>query len=189
MQPFRKTCWNLPCSVTKRGIHPGQQRICPANLNKRRVVRCYWTKFQNAIDPAPAKLLRVLQERELERVGGSRTVKLDVRVICTTNRNLAKKSKRRIPRGFILPGECISAGYSCLTSAQRVISCRWHVIPGKICPDAQAAIRTRLIPAAIEVDGYRWDGNIRELENVIQRALILSSGGQHPASGSDAAIR
>ncbi len=123
-----------------------------------------------------AKLLRVLQEKEVERLGGRKTIDLDVRVLATTNRNL----KQQVANGDF----------------REDLYYRLNVFPLKVPP-----LRERLqdiIPLAKELLqrhwkggkalpefdretiacllAYRWPGNVRELKNVIQRAVILQSG-------------
>ena len=127
--------------------------------------------------PAPlqAKLLRVLQEREVERVGGRKPIALDVRVIATTNRDLRA---------------CVDAGQFRADLYYRLNVFPLHIAPlrerrGDIVPLARLFVarhagsgRTvRLSPQAEQclVD-YRWPGNVRELENALERAVILATG-------------
>ncbi len=130
-----------------------------------------------------AKILRVLQEREVERVGGRRTIALDVRVIATTNRDLrrcvAEGSFREdlYYRLSVFPLEWLPlrerpadivplATRILLNHAQRA---------GRGSVSFSAAARQALL-------GYSWPGNVRELDNVIQRALILEDGGSLSAA-------
>lgn len=126
------------------------------------------------------KLLRVLQDREIRPVGGNTSVKVDVRIIAATNRNLRHE---------------IEAG-----RFRRDLFYRLNVIPIEIPPLrerpedipllASACLRKHadnrafhLTPAAIErLQRCRWDGNIRELENVIERTIALCEG---PEIGPD----
>jgi len=125
-----------------------------------------------------AKLLRVLQERELERVGGTRTLKLDVRVICTTNRVLADE----VRKGTFREDLYFRINVFPLTIPplrQRkgdIVPLAQHFLE-KYAPTHKKHPAPALSAAAIEhLTGYQWNGNIRELENVMQRALILSCG-------------
>lgn len=124
-----------------------------------------------------AKLLRVLQEGEFERLGNPRTMKVNVRVIAATNRNLeiaiAKKEFREdlYYRLNVFPIICPP-----LRERKEDIPflvrhfCQKH--EGKIGKKI-----TEVDPKVMEVlMGYHWPGNIRELENIIERALILSRG-------------
>ena len=123
-----------------------------------------------------AKLLRVLQEREVERIGGRKTIPLDVRVIATTNRDLRvhvseEKFREdlyyrlnvfpiRIPPLRDRPGDVLPLA----TMAVR----KHHSGSGSL-PQFEECARERLIT-------HPWPGNVRELENVIQRSLILLHG-------------
>jgi two-component system response regulator FlrC len=128
-----------------------------------------------------AKLLRVLQEREVERVGGTRTIALDVRVIATSNRNLRNE---------------VAAGRFREDLFYRLNVLPLHLPalrerPGDILPLARAALH-RFAPATDDarrarpmifseeaeqrLQAYHWPGNVRELNNVVQRAAILASG-------------
>jgi two-component system response regulator FlrC len=120
-----------------------------------------------------AKLLRVLQEHEVDRLGGTRPVAIDARVIATTNRSL---------RSMVAAG-----------SFRRDLFYRLNVIPLTLPPlrergeDVDVLIdhfcgrfasgrRIAIDPAArAYLRGHRWPGNVRELEHVLERALLLAS--------------
>ena len=111
-----------------------------------------------------AKLLRVLQERELERVGGSRTVKLDVRVICTTNRNLAEEVKKGAFReDLFFRVNVFPLAIPALRQRKGdIVPLARHFLE-KYAPTHKRQSAPGLSPAAIEdLTAYRWDGNIRD---------------------------
>jgi len=123
------------------------------------------------------KLLRVLQEREFERVGGTETVKVDVRVVSATHRDL----ERQISEGtfredlyyrlnvfpILLPPLRERAGDITLLAE--------HFVQ-KYARSFGKTVRGLDGSAAAALAGYTWPGNVRELENVIERALILARG-------------
>lgn len=121
-----------------------------------------------------AKLLRVLQEREIDRVGGKDPISIDVRVVATTNRNLAE---------YVSEGKFRADLYY-----------RLNVIPLTLPPLRERRSDIRLLvehfmrqylgenspaltPSVLEsLTSYQWPGNIRELQNAVERAAILSQG-------------
>jgi len=122
-----------------------------------------------------AKLLRVLQEREVERIGGSQAIRLDVRVIATSNRQLREEvAAGRFREDLFYRLNVVPLGIPPLRER-----------PGDILPLVERAMR-RWSPAgaAAELDdgaraamlAHDWPGNVRELENVVQRALVLAGG-------------
>ena len=123
-----------------------------------------------------AKLLRVIQEREVERLGGQKSIQLDVRIIATTNRDLKKEvAEKRFREDLYYRLNVFPLSIPALK--QR---------PDDILPIAELFIhkyskasgqKVMLSPSAtVDLKSYSWPGNIRELENVIQRALILKEG-------------
>ncbi|PCJ50666.1 MAG: sigma-54-dependent Fis family transcriptional regulator [Gammaproteobacteria bacterium] len=124
-----------------------------------------------------AKLLRVIQEREVERLGGKKVIKLDVRVIATSNRNLQKEvSDGRFREDLfyrlnVFPLNCLSLHdrpLDIVPIANYLLHRHCETIGGQV-PTLSKAVEQRL-------KAHQWPGNVRELENVIQRALILQSG-------------
>src|SRR6185312_5298510 len=132
------------------------------------------------------KLLRTLQERELERVGGNETIKVDVRVVSATNRNLEK---------MIEEGEFREDLYY-----------RLNVFPINLPPlrdrledlpvlvthfISKFARQMGTVPAGAASEAmsklreYNWPGNVRELENIVERAMILAKGGPLQATHLD----
>jgi transcriptional regulator with GAF, ATPase, and Fis domain len=124
---------------------------------------------------AQVALLRVLQEREFERVGGSKTIKIDVRIICATNRDL---------EALIAQGRFRSDLYYRLKGVMMELPSlreRLEDLPGltqhfleKVARERNEPVR-RLSDEALALLGrHRWPGNIRELENVIASASIFA---------------
>ena len=121
-----------------------------------------------------AKLLRVLQEREVERVGGKKPVALDIRVLATSNRDMAEEVREGAFREDLY--------YRLNVFPLRVPSLRER--PGDILPLARhflalhggrLARPARLAEAAEAIlAAHPWPGNVRQLENIIQRALIMA---------------
>ena len=126
-----------------------------------------------------AKLLRVLQERELERVGGSRTIKVDVRVIATTNRDLEQSVARKEFRQdlyfrlnvvpiFVAPFRERKEDVLFLAEQfMRRYGRKHGVKVSTLSPACRAALQQ-----------HDWPGNVRELQNVIERAVILCADGE-----------
>ncbi|MCK4605863.1 MAG: sigma-54-dependent Fis family transcriptional regulator [candidate division Zixibacteria bacterium] len=124
-----------------------------------------------------AKLLRVIQEREFERIGSSSTIKVDIRLIATSNRNLK---------------EYVSAG-----KLREDLFFRLNVIPIHLCPlnerKEDIPLLARHFIATFNTDNgksvrgldnealrlltkYHWPGNVRELENLVERAVVTTKG-------------
>jgi formate hydrogenlyase transcriptional activator len=129
---------------------------------------------------AQVRLLRVLQNREIERIGGTERIPVDIRVIAATNRDLEalmRAGRFREDLWFrlnVFP-ICIPPLRERTGDIPALVQ---HFIERK-AQDLKLADTPRLAPGAIEqLMAYPWPGNIRELENVIERAMILSEGGQ-----------
>ncbi len=127
--------------------------------------------------PVQAKLLRVLQEREFERVGSSVTIQTDVRVIVTTNRDLTEWVARRRFR------EDLFFRVSVLPVTLPPLRDRREDIPELVGHFMNRIARREgsnaksITPAALRVlEAYHWPGNVRELENVCERAAVLCQG-------------
>jgi formate hydrogenlyase transcriptional activator len=122
-----------------------------------------------------AKLLRVLQEGEFERLGNPKTIKVNVRVIAATNRNLEQAIEKKEFREDLYYRLNVFPIY-CIPLRQRKEDipllvkhfCQKHEVKiGKKISNIPAKVMEALV-------AYDWPGNIRELENIIERALILS---------------
>jgi len=125
-----------------------------------------------------AKLLRVLQEHEVERVGARKPIVLDIRVLATSNRDLvAEVAAGRFREDLFYRLSVFPLGWQPLRErtadilplAERLLNkyaTKMQHAPVRLSPQAQACLI-----------GYPWPGNVRELDNAIQRALILQQGG------------
>jgi Nif-specific regulatory protein len=122
------------------------------------------------------KLLRVLQERELERVGGTSTIKVDVRLIAATNRNLENEVKAgRFREDLYYRLNVFPLRIPPLRERKSDIMLLADHFAGKYGEKNGKRIRRISAPAIDLLTGHTWPGNVRELENCIERAVILST--------------
>jgi PAS domain S-box-containing protein len=126
---------------------------------------------------AQAKLLRVLQEQEFERVGGSETIRVDVRVIAATNRNLnAEMAAGRFRTDLYYRLNVFPLEIPTLRQRPEDIPLLARFFLNKYAKKLGKRF-TDIDPAGLEhLRRYTWPGNVRELQNVIERAVILSPG-------------
>jgi DNA-binding NtrC family response regulator len=126
-----------------------------------------------------AKLLRVLQERELERVGGSRTIRVDVRVIATTNRNLEQSVERKeFRQDLFFRLNVVPIPVPPLRDRISDVSFLAEQFMNRFARKHGIRV-SRISPAFLNaLQKHRWPGNVRELQNVIERAVILCADGE-----------
>jgi two-component system nitrogen regulation response regulator GlnG len=123
-----------------------------------------------------AKLLRALQERTIERVGGQDTIRIDVRVLAATNRDLEslmKEGKFREDLYYRL--NVVTLNLPPLRERRRDIPLLVEHFLGKYAPELG---ERGVAPEALDrLVGHDWPGNVRELENVVQRAMVMATSG------------
>ncbi|MDF2178295.1 sigma-54 dependent transcriptional regulator [Aliiglaciecola sp. CAU 1673] len=163
----------------EKGAFTGAVQACPGKFEQAQGGTLLLDEITEMDLSLQAKLLRVLQEKEVERLGSRKTVSLDVRVLATSNRDL----RQAVQKGTFRED---------LYYRLNVFPLTWSPLsqrPGDIIPLAQHLIErhcqrqgfsipTLTAAAKNKMMQYSWPGNVRELENVIQRALILAMDGK-----------
>ncbi|PSJ44595.1 sigma-54-dependent transcriptional regulator [Zobellella taiwanensis] len=161
----------------EKGAFTGALQACPGKFEQAQGGTLLLDEITEMELSLQAKLLRVLQEREVERLGGRKTLNLDVRVLATSNRDL---------RAAVAEGRFREDLYYRLN----VFPLAWPALaerPDDILPLARFLLARHgqsLGRSGVELGedacrrlrGHSWPGNVRELDNVIQRALILAPG-------------
>jgi DNA-binding NtrC family response regulator len=125
-----------------------------------------------------AKLLRVLEERELERVGGNRLIKVDVRVIATTNRNLEESvARKEFRQDLYFRLNVVPIAVPPLRERREDITFLAEQFMQRLA--RKHGVRVNGISASCQAAlvSHDWPGNVRELQNVIERAVILCPDG------------
>jgi transcriptional regulator with GAF, ATPase, and Fis domain len=126
--------------------------------------------------PLQSKLLRVLQEREFERVGGTRMLKSDVRLIAATNRDLEKEIKNgRFRQDLFFRLNVVRIHVPRLCERREDIVPLANHFLSKYCPEAKRRVMTISPDAQKYLKAYDWPGNVRELENAMERAVVMST--------------
>ncbi|MFC4656908.1 sigma-54-dependent transcriptional regulator [Rheinheimera marina] len=161
----------------EKGAFTGAIQSCPGKFEQAQQGTILLDEISEMDLNLQAKLLRVLQEREVERLGSRKTVKLDVRVVATSNRDL----KQAVAEGHFRED---------LFYRLNVFPLTWTALaerPADILPLAQHLLERHsrqtglatptLTPAAQQkLLQHSWPGNVRELDNIMQRSLIISDG-------------
>src|ERR1700751_4128364 len=145
------------------------------------------TLFLDEIGDVPpatqVKLLRVLQEREFERLGGTKTVKVDVRLIAATNRDLREALEQGTFREDIYYRlNVVPIGIAPLRERKEDIPDLVNLFVSRFASESGKTI-DGITPQAMQMlVNYHWPGNVRELQNIVERACALSKGPRLEAS-------
>ena len=177
-RPARRAWSRASCSATRKGPSPAPSPGASAASSWPTAARSSSTRSAKFPPEAQAKLLRVLQEREFDRVGGSAPITVDVRVIAATNRDLLKAVREKTFREDLYyrlnvfpialpPLRERTRGHPAAGPLPRSTSSR------RGSASASTSISRQTMQRLI---AYPWPGNVRELENVLERAVILAHG-------------
>lgn len=161
----------------EKGAFTGAIQACPGKFEQAQQGTILLDEISEMDLSLQAKLLRVLQEREVERLGSRKTIKLDVRVVATSNRDLKQavaEGRFREDLYYRLNVFPLHWMPLCERSAD-IIPLAEHLLArhsaqsGGAAPQLTAAARQKL-------QLHSWPGNVRELDNIMQRALIVCDG-------------
>lgn len=162
----------------ERGAFTGAQATRPGRIEQAGGGVLFLDEVTEMSPGVQAKFLRVLQEREYQRLGGTRTLRADVRVLAATNRDL----RQAIARGTFR--EDLFYRLAVFDIELPSLRERAEDIPLMVDAFLEEVGRSVGRPAAgitceakARLAAYHWPGNVRELRNVIERAVILSEGG------------
>ena len=162
----------------ERGAFTGAYQASPGKFEQAQGGTLLLDEISEMSIALQAKLLRVLQEREVERLGGRKLIQLDVRVLATSNRNLREEvAAGRFREDLFYRLNVFPLTLPPLRERQRDILpltaflIRRYLQPSEMTPSISSVAQQRLL-------SHSWPGNVRELENVVQRALILRSGSE-----------
>ena len=139
------------------------------------------TLFLDEIGDMPlevqAKLLRVLQDGTFKRLGGTRTIQVDVRVVAATNKNLAKEvADEHFRQDLYYRLNVITIHLPTLRERRQDIPLLAAHFLNKYAQENRKEVTGIQQEALQQLQGYSWPGNVRELENVIERAVVLAQG-------------
>jgi DNA-binding NtrC family response regulator len=139
------------------------------------------TLFLDEIGDLPlalqAKILRSIEEKQFERVGGTQSLHVDVRVVAATNRNLKKRvSERQFREDLYFRLSVFPIQIPPLRErGDDVLILARHFVE-RFCKDLNKKLLSLSPPAIEDLKAYAWPGNVRELQNCIERAVILTEG-------------
>jgi formate hydrogenlyase transcriptional activator len=181
---IKVNCAALPAGLVESELF-GHEKGAFSGAISRRVGRFELasggTIFLDEVGEVPldiqVKLLRVLQEREFERVGGTNPIKIDVRVIAATNRDLVRSIRDgKLREDLYYRLNVFPIALPPLRARVGDVPLLAHFLVARFA--ARTGVRIESVSKATmeRLSRYSWPGNVRELENVLERAIILSNG-------------
>ncbi|MFO7560040.1 MAG: sigma 54-interacting transcriptional regulator [Desulfobacterales bacterium] len=185
-QPFVKVnCAALPSNLIESELFGHEKGAFTGAINQKKgkfELANKGTIFLDEIGSidleVQVKLLRVLQEREFERVGGYRTIKVDVRIIAATNKNLETAVEEEAFRGDLYYRLNVFPIYMPpLRERKTDILLLADYFLEKYSKENDKEIKRLSTPTIDMLMGYHWPGNVRELENCIERAVLVCEEG------------
>jgi len=161
----------------EKGAFTGADRTKPGKLELAHRGTVFLDEIGELDLSLQAKLLRVIQEGEIERVGGSKPIKIDLRLVAASNRDLEKAvSEKGFREDLFYRLSVFPLTVPPLRERKEDIPLLAGYFVKKYSSEIKSGVKA-LSPESIEaLAAYNWKGNVRELENAIERAIILSDG-------------
>ncbi len=161
----------------EKGAYTGAYKACPGKFEQAQGGTLLLDEITEMDKGLQAKLLRVLQEREVERLGGNKMISLDVRVIATSNRNVNEYvSEGKFREDLFYRLNVFPINIPVLKERKDDILPLATRMVEKQCKQMNMAIANISVAAGKKLLSHTWPGNVRELDNVVQRALVLQHG-------------
>ncbi|WP_172953241.1 sigma-54-dependent transcriptional regulator [Vibrio fujianensis] len=159
----------------EKGAFTGAVQACPGKFEQAQGGTILLDEISEMDLSLQAKLLRVLQEREVERLGSRKSIKLDVRVLATSNRDLkAYVQENKFREDLYYRLNVFPITWPALCERKKDIAPLASHLIERHCKKLGLPVPNISTTAIAKLQSYPWPGNVRELDNVIQRALILS---------------
>ncbi|MBS2029051.1 MAG: sigma-54-dependent Fis family transcriptional regulator [Deltaproteobacteria bacterium] len=161
----------------EKGAFTGAVTTKPGRFERANHGTLFLDEVGEMTPAAQVKLLRVLQESEFERLGGTSSIKVDVRVVAATNKDLQREvAEGRFREDLYYRLNVVALKLPPLHSRREDLPLLAdHFL--RIYCQKNAKTRTGFTPQAMELlESYAWPGNVRELENAVERAVVLSKG-------------
>lgn len=161
----------------EKGAFTGAINACPGKFEQAQQGTILLDEITEMDLNLQAKLLRVLQEREVERLGGRKTIQLDVRVLATSNRDLKQAvAQGRFREDLYYRLNVFPLRWPALSErADDIVPLAEHLLQ-RHCQASGRSLVQLSDQAKTRLTQYAWPGNVRELDNVMQRALIICHG-------------
>ena len=162
----------------EKGAFTGAVQACPGKFEQAQGGTILLDEISEMDLNLQAKLLRVLQEREVERLGSRKSIKLDVRVLATSNRDLKQYvSQGNFREDLYYRLNVFPIAWPALCERKGDIEPLAKHLAERHCGKMGMPVPKISASAVDKLLNYPWPGNVRELDNVVQRALILSENG------------
>ncbi len=162
----------------EKGAFTGAVQACPGKFEQAQGGTILLDEISEMDLSLQAKLLRVLQEREVERLGSRKSIKLDVRVLATSNRDLKQYvSEGNFREDLYYRLNVFPIAWPALCERKADIEPLAKHLAERHCGKMGMPVPSISTSAIDKLLQYPWPGNVRELDNVVQRALILSQNG------------
>ncbi len=183
-EPLAINCAAIPDNMLEavlfgheKGAFTGAYKSCSGKFEQAQGSTLLLDEVSEMSLPLQAKLLRVLQERQVERVGGNTLINLDVRVIATSNRDLQGEVRAgRFREDLYYRLNVFPLQVPALRERRQDIVPLARFLLSRAAQRADCTVPVIGAAARSALQAYAWPGNIRELDNVMQRALIVRTG-------------
>jgi len=161
----------------EKGAFTGAQMTKPGKFEQADTGTVFLDEIGDVPAPIQVKLLRVLQEREFERLGSNVTRHIDIRLVAATNQDLrAALEQGTFREDLYYRLNVVPLNIPPLRERKVDIPTLARHFVSKLAPETGCRVESITEAAMEKLVGYHWPGNVRELENVIERSLVMATG-------------